>query len=223
MLRGHTSAALCVTSLNGKRVAAGGLDGSIIIWKSDEPQKQERSWKAHEGGVRALCALKDGALVTPRPTPSHTPVCSISSAFLCPSPTTPPPPPPTFSAGRLVSAGDDGLVMVWDLKGSTSGAPKCAQELRDHAGKAVFGLAAVGKGGAMIASASLDKTVRLWQPAGSADSGEGGFTCAHVLKGHQVRDGWSALPAPSRKGSPEGQPIRGIGGRNRRLRPSGER
>lgn len=62
VLRGHASAVLCVCSLQGHRVAAGGLDGSVIVWNCQKPQTPERVWRAHEGGgVRALCVLADGA------------------------------------------------------------------------------------------------------------------------------------------------------------------
>lgn len=72
--------------------------------------------------------------------------------------------------------------MVWDTRVKSLGpAPKGAQ-LLDHAGKPVFGLCTAGKGRTFLATASLDKTVRLWEPVKG-----GGFKCTRVLTGHTVR------------------------------------
>jgi WD40 repeat protein len=82
---------------------------------------------------------------------------------------------------RLVSAGDDGLVIVWDYKNGGDRTPRCVK-LNGHGGP-VFGLAAVGNNRKTLASGSLDKTIRLWQAAKGNDTP----TCVRVLTGHTVR------------------------------------
>lgn len=47
----------------------------------------------------------------------------------------------------------------------------------------MFGLCTAGKGRALLVTASLDRTVRVFEPTRG-----GGCKCLHVLAGHTVRE-----------------------------------
>lgn len=116
-------------------------------------------------GTRALTASFDYALIdwslTPEPRARSRLIghdAAVNAAAFVPG------------AGRAVSGGDDGAVMLWDLPAGTLSA-----RLEGHRGRVVD--IAVSPDGRHAASAGWDRTARLWNLADA--------TPAAVLEGHR--------------------------------------
>ncbi len=77
---------------------------------------------------------------------------------------------------RLATAGEDGMVRIWDAGPESGDSGRVLRELAGHAGP-VFGIAFSPDGG-RIATAGSDGTVRIWEPART------GSKPVSVLRGH---------------------------------------
>ena len=115
-------------SADGKSAITGSFDTSAIRW-SFERNAAEQVLRFHESAVNAVAILKDG---------------------------------------RLATGGEDGKIAIWK-----PGEPVPAQTFEGHTAPIVS--LAVSPDGNTIASASWDRTIRLWPLAGGAP---------RVLEGH---------------------------------------
>jgi cytochrome c len=128
-LRGHGGPVRAVAvSADGKSAITGSFDTSAIRW-SFERNAAEQVLRFHESAVNAVAVLKDG---------------------------------------RLATGGEDGKVAIWK-----PGEPVPAQTFEGHTAPIVS--LAVSPDGNTIASASWDRTIRLWPLAGGTPK---------ILEGH---------------------------------------
>jgi cytochrome c len=128
-LRGHGGPVRAVAvSADGKSAITGSFDTSAIRW-SFERNAAEQVLRFHESAVNAVAILKDG---------------------------------------RLATGGEDGKVAIWK-----PGEPVPSQTFEGHTAPIVS--LAVSPDGNTIASASWDRTIRLWPLAGGAP---------RILEGH---------------------------------------
>jgi len=128
-LRGHGGPVRAVAvSPDGKSAITGSFDTSAIRW-SLERNVAEQVLRFHESAVNAVAIFKDG---------------------------------------RLATGGEDGKIAVWK-----PGEPAPSQTFEGHTAPIVS--LAVSPDGSTIASASWDRTVRLWPVAGGTP---------RILQGH---------------------------------------
>jgi cytochrome c len=128
-LRGHGGPVRAVAvSADGKSAITGSFDTSAIRW-SFERNAAEQVLRFHESAVNAVAILKDG---------------------------------------RLATGGEDGKIAIWK-----PGEPVPSQTFEGHTAPIVS--LAVSPDGNTIASASWDRSIRLWPLAGGAP---------RILEGH---------------------------------------
>jgi WD40 repeat protein/serine/threonine protein kinase len=183
VLRGHAGPALAVTFLrDGKRLASGGFDGTARVW---DPETGRQLMNLPIDTVATTCVAfnPDGTRLVVGSLEKSVRVWDLEAgqeAVSLGGPDANAVMAVGFSPdGRqLASASLDGTVRVWDSSPVATG-PR-AVPLRGHAG-AVFGVAvrsgeARPDGRLLVASASLDETVRIWD----ATTGE----VVRTLTGH---------------------------------------
>ena len=135
----------------GNLVASGGHDGRILLWNPDQVKPVDL--KERIAGVvdsRPPCIELAG----------HT--APVACVRFSPD------------GGRLLSAGDDDLVQIWDVA-----AGKLIKTLRGHGGRVRS--AAFSPDGRWVLSGGHDATARLWSIEGYR---EVRVLQAHVLRGH---------------------------------------
>ncbi|MFO1095360.1 MAG: protein kinase [Planctomycetaceae bacterium] len=170
VMRGTTEFNGISVSPDGGRVAAAGGDGSISLWDI-ETGRQKHSYEAHKGYTacvvfhpdgRHLASvgadrqvrvwdLASGMKVFARPCDAaHVYGTAYSAAF---SPD-----------GRLLAAGNDGVVNLWDWR-----ANECVRELTGHEKMRIS--VAFGEDG-RVASGTWWGTTRLWGASSDNNSGQ---------------------------------------------------
>lgn len=143
-LRGHGGPVRAVAvSADGKSAISGSFDTSAIRW-SLERNTAEQVLRFHESAVNAVAFLKDG---------------------------------------RLATGGEDGRIAIWK-----PGEPAPAQTFEGHTAPIVS--LAVSPDGATLASASWDRTIRLWPLARGAP---------RVLEGHSQNVNGVAFTADGKR------------------------
>jgi WD40 repeat protein len=147
-------------------VAVAGEHGAIAVFRKEalkDPKAAKPAiWKGHQGPVVALAYNGGPVLVsagadkkiifwkTPDGKPSQTVTAATRLRCLAMS-----------KDGKwLASAGEDGIVQLWDVAGAKPGA-----KLADH--KDWVSCLAFSPDGKQLASGSLDGTIRLWDVAGA--------------------------------------------------------
>ncbi|KAI9814489.1 MAG: GTPase-activating protein S13 [Thelocarpon impressellum] len=187
-LKGHEGAVWCVAWAHpkyGNILASAGYDGKVFIWREQGGQWQKVfdfalhtasvnivSWSPHESGCLLACASSDGAVsilefkdnswehkIFPAHgiganavswAPASSPGSLVSSA------------PPTAALRRFVTGGSDNLVKIWDWNPELkSYAPSLTLTGHtDWVRDVAWSPSILSK--SYIASASQDKTVRIW-------------------------------------------------------------
>jgi WD40 repeat protein len=174
-LRGHEGQVQAVAfAPGGKLLASGDEKGMIRLWTTDGVPKGD-AWSALAGKPLEGSFTRNGVL---------------SLAF---SP----------KGDLLASAGDDGLVRLWDLDGKPRGEP-----LKGHTERVCA--VAFSQSGDTVASASSDGTVRLWNLDGSVRKtisvGEPVFTVAFSPYDDCLVAGGEELHLWTMDGTPIGVP-----------------
>jgi WD40 repeat protein len=158
-LTGHSPAHAYLTfSPDGRTIVAGGRDGTVNRWDADTGQPKE-PWRWHVGEVRPVAYSPDGRLLASGGKDGTVQLLDAATgrrrhAFRA----------STFFSnlafspdGRTlaaVTAAPDATLRLWDLEA------KQERALTGHTGH-ILGLS-FHPGGKLVATASLDGTVRLW-------------------------------------------------------------
>ena len=177
----HAGPVTCVCVLPGGLWASGSVDGSVALWHAEALRGAVR----YDSQIHALCALSGGQLaigcssgtvyVQASPGQQRLPgkhICwyqhELDTAVLCMA---------AQPSGGVVSAGTGG-VMMWLPSCECDGGQATATRLVGHTSRVrcVLALEASRHGGVTLASASRDRTVRLW-----ADG-----RCVRTLSGHSA-------------------------------------
>lgn len=221
-LRGHEGAVWCVSWAHpkyGNILASSSYDGKVLIWREQNAQWQKVadfalhsasvnivSWSPHESGCLLACASSDGRVSVLRFdegswehtifqahglgvnavswAPAAAPGSLVSSK------------PEAGGRRRFVTGGSDNLVKIWDWSPdqktytSTLSLSGHTDWVRDVAWAPTL----LQK--SYIASASQDKTVRIWTSSSSSSdptAAEASWTCSTVLPFEAVvwRVSWS--------------------------------
>jgi WD40 repeat protein len=138
-------------SSRGNLVASGGHDGRILLWNPDEVQPVDLEQRI-AGVMESRAPYIELA--------GHT--APVNCVRFSPD------------GGRLLSAGDDNVVHIWDVA-----AGKLIKTLRGHGGR--IPSAAFSPDGRSVLSGSHDATARLWSIEGYR---EVRVLQGHVLRGH---------------------------------------
>ena len=185
----HSAGSLSLAGLPGEQVATGGKDGTVKVWSLAEDsggrQRFRYALSGHKDWVTALALLSDGRLASGSldgsvclwqcggARHSEAPEAVLEQRAQVHALA-------ALAGGGLAVGCDSGRVSLWDTRGEC----EHVGALEGHEG-CVTALAALPKG--MLASGSLDRTVRVWQLGTRA--------CLVVLEGHTAAvRGVVALP-----------------------------
>ena len=143
-------------SADGTKAVSGGEDGSVKLWDLRNGTLID-TLKGQGSPVNAITLTPDGAIAVSSSDDNRLKAWELATGRLIRDwdahhvravSITP-------EGGRALSGGGEGWVVLWDIK---SGSP--LRIFRGHSGT-VYGLA-VARNGTLLASASSDRTVRLW-------------------------------------------------------------
>ncbi|XP_037292485.1 uncharacterized WD repeat-containing protein alr3466 isoform X3 [Manduca sexta] len=178
----------------GARLAAGHDDGAVCVWSAARGALVVRLC-AHEGAVHALAMPARSALLLTACTHGVLKVFDMAEVCLSGGSNDSPAPTPLLwidgahDLGALcanasddgavaATGGHDGVVRVWCVS-EEAGARRmrAGPTLEGHAAAVTALCWATGTSRAILASASLDRTARLWEPAAAG-------ACLRVLSAH---------------------------------------
>jgi len=170
-LKGHEDIIICLDiDWSGHWIATGAKDNTARLWKIDPENSSFRCYATFAGHAESL-----GAITLPHSTPSES-----SAAYMNPLQH-----PPEF----LLTGSQDQTVKRWDIPNAqaviSQKAPRATYTRRAH--EKDINAIDINYTGRLFASASQDKTVKIW----SVEEGE----VQGVLKGHK-RGVWSVKFAP---------------------------
>jgi WD40 repeat protein/tRNA A-37 threonylcarbamoyl transferase component Bud32 len=166
-LKGHTKLvrAVAFRPPDGKQLASASGDGSIVLWDPEARASSKfRQLTGHAGVVRSLTFNPTGKLLASAGEEGTIQVFDLNAGGKEPI--------KTFGGDRhainslafsprsewLISGGDDGALRIWPL-----GSDAAPTVLKGH--EYPIADVAVSNDGTRIASASLDKTLRVWDAA----------------------------------------------------------
>ncbi|KAK8084930.1 protein transporter sec-13 [Apiospora hydei] len=218
-LKGHEGAVWCVSWAHpkyGNILASAGYDGKVFIWREQQNQWQKIfdfalhkasvnmvSWSPHESGCLLACASSDGTVSVLEfkdnnfqhvAFPAHG--LGVNSVSWAPA-TTPGSIVSSASPGqgspiqrRFVTGGCDNVLKIWTWDQATQGYKQESEPLTGHTDwvrDVAWSPTVLQK--SYIASASEDKTVRIW----TSDSNSQGQWACKVLNFDAVvwRVSWS--------------------------------
>ncbi|KAG6461117.1 hypothetical protein O3G_MSEX012437 [Manduca sexta] len=178
----------------GARLAAGHDDGAVCVWSAARGALVVRLC-AHEGAVHALAMPARSAMLLTACTHGVLKVFDMAEVCLSGGSDNSPVPTPlvwidgAHDLGALcanasddgtvaATGGHDGVVRVWCVS-EEAGARRmrAGPTLEGHAAAVTALCWATGTSRAILASASLDRTARLWEPAAAG-------ACLRVLSAH---------------------------------------
>ncbi|KEZ43007.1 hypothetical protein SAPIO_CDS5466 [Scedosporium apiospermum] len=190
-LKGHEGAVWCVSWAHpkyGNILASAGYDGKVFIWREQNGQWQKIfdfalhkasvnlvSWSPHESGCLLACASSDGNVSVlefkdnsfdHRTFPAHG--LGVNSVSWAPATNpgslmTSSPPSDSTGVRRFVTGGCDNLLKIWIYDGATQTYTLEHEPLSGHTDwvrDVAWSPSLLQK--SYIASASQDKTVRIW-------------------------------------------------------------
>ncbi|KAK4444663.1 WD40-repeat-containing domain protein [Podospora aff. communis PSN243] len=190
-LKGHDGAVWCVSWAHpkyGNILASAGYDGKVLIWREQSGSWQRIfdfglhkasvnlvSWSPHEAGCLLACASSDGNVSVLEFKDNgmehsifHAHGLGVNSVSWAPA-TTPGsivssnPGPGSTSNRRFVTGGSDNLLKIWVYDASVNGYKQEREPLAGHTDwvrDVAWSPTVLQK--SYIASASQDKTVRIW-------------------------------------------------------------
>ncbi|KAH8159528.1 hypothetical protein CIB48_g8714 [Xylaria polymorpha] len=203
-LKGHEGAVWCVSWAHpkyGNILASAGFDGKVFIWREQSNQWQRIfdfprhkasvnmvSWSPHESGCLLACASSDGSVsVLEFKDNNFSNVIfsahglGVNSVSWAPA-TTPgsivssnPPAPGTLGQRRFVTGGCDNVLKLWTYDPATQNYKQEGGPLAGHTDwvrDVAWSPTVLQK--SYIASASQDKTVRIWT---SDNATQGQWSC----------------------------------------------
>jgi U3 small nucleolar RNA-associated protein 13 len=170
-LKGHEDIIICLDiDWSGRWIATGAKDNTARLWMIDPENSSFKCYATFAGHAESL-----GAIALPRSSPSES-----SAAYKVPLQH-----PPEF----LLTGSQDQTIKRWDIPNTqavtSQKAPRASYTRRAHE-KDINALD-INYNGQLFASASQDRTVKIW----SVEEGE----VQGVLKGHK-RGVWSVKFAP---------------------------
>ncbi|KZF24602.1 WD40 repeat-like protein [Xylona heveae TC161] len=171
MLKGHEDIIICLdTDWSGHWIATGAKDNTARLWRVDPENNSYTCFATFTGHAESLGAIALPRTVPPVGTPAYEKPLEHPPAF-------------------LVTGSQDKTIKRWDIKSllssSTKKSPRAAYTRKAH--EKDINAIDINHTSALFASASQDRTVKIW----SAEEGE----TQGILRGHR-RGVWSVKFAP---------------------------
>ncbi len=208
-LHGHTGTVASVAfSPDGKQLASGGSDQLVHRWNLASGESAGVPLAGHSGEVSSVAFSPDGKQLAsgsadksvrlwdaasgePLAKPMAGSTAAVNAIAFSPT------------QRRLASTGDDGFVRLWDpATGEPLGQPISAhaKSIYGHNAKAIHCLA-FSPDGRILATGSRDKSVRFWDMASGATSGQPIIAHADTLLGLAFAPDGRTLATASRDGT----------------------
>ncbi|KAK3579281.1 hypothetical protein CHS0354_033360 [Potamilus streckersoni] len=194
---------VCCFSTNSRWLVTGSDDENVCLWDL-EAKLLLRTYRGHEATVMGCCFTPDTNYIVSGSSIGDLRVwdarfghgkhllyireghdLGVTSCFFSPTFGSADPSAPRGGITRflLATSGQDDLVKLWNftaIEGSTNVSLTVRATLKGH--QAPVMNCCFSPNGELLASGSIDKTVRLWDPMSNTNKGV--ITAVHVIEGH---------------------------------------